>query len=265
MNLVEMLQPSTSWHLQLPSEYSAHKFEIIDSTNTHLKSLAGDGAQHLTLAVSKIQTAGRARGDRTWESEEGNVYWSVLLRPDPSSPSLSTLPFVAALATHDTVSSFLTSEKNVQIKWPNDILVEGKKISGCLLESNITTHSAGDSWIVVGIGINVQSFPSGSLNYQATSLVKENSKLARRDSVIEKLSDRFLVRFQQWLSGGSSDIVADVEKRISFLGEEVEVSPGTDRSVRIRGRFAALSPDGQMMLEIGDETRLIGAGDVFGI
>jgi BirA family biotin operon repressor/biotin-[acetyl-CoA-carboxylase] ligase len=125
-------------------------FDEVDSTNSTAKELAQAGAEEGTVVIARIQHHGRGRFDRIWQSPDGGVYLSIILRPRISTEKISLLPFVAALAVVKTIKLY---GLHTTIKWPNDTQVNGKKIAGILLESEIK----GDAiiYVVVGIGMNL--------------------------------------------------------------------------------------------------------------
>lgn len=127
-----------------------HRFEALDSTNDHLLNMAEDGAPEWTVVVADRQTSGRGRRRRDWWSPQGNLHMSILLRPSVSPRQLLRLPVIASLAFLSAMGesgSFLT------VKWPNDILLDGRKMAGILTES----RSEGEKvlWAVVGFGVNM--------------------------------------------------------------------------------------------------------------
>ncbi|MEI7670065.1 MAG: biotin--[acetyl-CoA-carboxylase] ligase, partial [Pseudomonadota bacterium] len=145
----------------LINDYHLLAFDSLDSTNEEAKRLAANGGMHGAVIWSKLQTDGKGRMGRKWVSEEGNLFCSILLSPDTDIQSFSQLSFVASVAAIETIRSILPDEaENINCKWPNDILMNGKKIGGILLESFETIDSSKSEnnktrWVVVGIGINI--------------------------------------------------------------------------------------------------------------
>lgn len=125
-------------------------FDEVSSTNSTAKELAQAGAEEGTIVIARKQQHGRGRFDRIWQSPDGGVYLSMILRPKKSSESISLLPLVTALSVARTINSY---GLHTTIKWPNDVQVNGKKIAGILLESEIKEHEV--IYVVVGIGINL--------------------------------------------------------------------------------------------------------------
>jgi BirA family biotin operon repressor/biotin-[acetyl-CoA-carboxylase] ligase len=146
-------------------------FDSLGSTNSTAKDLALNGAVEGTVVLARTQAHGRGRFDRVWESPEGGVYLSLILRPTILPKDTSLLTFVAALAVTMTINSYGVS---AAIKWPNDVRVKGKKIAGILLESE--TKGTMVNYVIIGIGINLNvdlTELSSDLRPYSTSLVSE--------------------------------------------------------------------------------------------
>lgn len=125
--------------------------EIMESTNKYAKKLGEENVTNGTVVVTKKQTAGRGRRGRDWISPEGNCYFSLLLKPSIQTENASRLTLVSALALAEAIKNVAGLE--TQIKWPNDVVVDGKKLCGILTESSIDVN--GLKYVVIGIGINV--------------------------------------------------------------------------------------------------------------
>src|SRR5215831_9437767 len=137
------------------------------STNAHALELLRTSAAppHLTLVWARRQTSGRGRGGRVWQSPEGNVFFSMIVRPQPRWEDLNQLPLVTSVAIHAAIRPHVPASRAVTIKWPNDLLIDGAKVSGTLIESHRAMRKAdADRWsaeaLVVGIGVNVAHFPT---------------------------------------------------------------------------------------------------------
>ena len=148
------------------SRWRVQRLDVTASTNEDARRAAEVGEAEGLVVVASQQSAGRGRQGRVWESPVGNLYCSVLLRPKNMPHGAGFYSFAASLAVRDAVASFI-SNTAVTLKWPNDVLVGGKKISGILLEI------AGDA-LIVGAGINVTHSPKHAL-YPATSLLEESN------------------------------------------------------------------------------------------
>jgi len=146
-------------------------FDELDSTNLSAKHLAKAGAEEGTVVIARTQRHGRGRFERSWESPEGGVYLSVILRPRVPHEKTSLLPFVAALAVVQTINAYGI---HATIKWPNDVRVNGRKIAGILLESQ--GEGTAIDYVVVGIGINLAvdlKRLSAEIQSKSTSLFNE--------------------------------------------------------------------------------------------
>lgn len=146
-------------------------FGTLDSTNSMAKDLARAGAVEGTVVIAQTQGQGRGRFDRIWQSPEGGMYLSLILRPQEQVEKASLLPFVVALAVAKTIDGYGV---HATIKWPNDVQVNSKKIAGILLESEINGNTI--DYLVVGIGINVNidiKMLSSDIWSKSTSLIRE--------------------------------------------------------------------------------------------
>ena len=131
--------------------------ESVASTNDEARLLANNGAPDRTVVWADVQTAGKGRRGRNWSSPIGNMYVSLLLRPQCELSRVAQISLVAALGLGDAISQFVAPER-ITNKWPNDVLIDGKKVAGLLLESS-SSGAGGTSWVIVGCGVNISSFP----------------------------------------------------------------------------------------------------------
>lgn len=245
-----------------------HEVIETDSTNNLAKKLALDGACHLTLVLAHQQSCGRGRYGREWVSSTGNVFWSMILRPASDWPRLTGMSHVAALAVHATIASFVGNAAKVQIKWPNDVLVNGKKIAGILLEANpvsanVSNTQQSDSWVIVGIGINVKQHPT-SVNYPATSLYTEGIVDSDRDQVIEVLTQHFVEKLGCYIEQGAPYLSEQVVPLMAGIGEPINVRTSNNAEDVIEGVFTGLDAVGQLIVtKQNGEQQTVSAGDVF--
>jgi BirA family transcriptional regulator, biotin operon repressor / biotin---[acetyl-CoA-carboxylase] ligase len=253
-----------SWHFDLPEIPRLVALEITDSTNVRAKDLAAEGAEHLTLVIARNQTAARGRLNRPWVAQEGNVYWSIILRPSAHWPALGTLPFVSALSVRKALERLTGGSGRFSIKWPNDVLLDRKKISGILHESAGPVRAGSGSWVVVGIGINVESHPEGALLYPSASLRSAGFPGPSRDQVIAELTRTFVATLSQWTSGGYAAIRDDLVSAMIGFGERIVVRKGTNPKDHLTGVFKALDEEGYLLLETDSgRTERIVVGDIF--
>jgi BirA family biotin operon repressor/biotin-[acetyl-CoA-carboxylase] ligase len=228
--------------------------EVLGSTNAEALSLARQGERGPLWVVADRQTAGRGRRGRTWISQPGNLYASLLLTASAPPEHWPELSFVAALAAHDAVVEVAPDLKpRLAIKWPNDLVLAGAKFGGILIEGE-------DGGVAIGIGINCANHPAG-MDYPATDLAAAGAPVSPA-GLFGALSVKMIGRIAQWNGGeGFSTVRADWFARAAGVGEDVRVRLA-DRE--IIGRFEAIDHAGSLVLRLPDgKTTTIAAGDVF--
>ncbi len=246
---------------RLPPAYRLVALETCESTNSEAIRRAEEGAEDGTLVWAREQTKGRGRRGRSWQGLPGNLYFSLVLRPDCSPQQAAQLGFVAALALGDAIGSVAPPMIEVQFKWPNDVLLNGRKGAGILLESKIVEGRL--EWLVLGIGVNVAAYPQ-DLEPPATSLRFEGAPgdvTAVR--LLEAFAPHFMSRVNRWLDDGFAPIRRDWKNHAFGLGEAI----GVDRAAeRVEGRFKDLDENGALIVELPDGGTLsVAAGDVYRI
>lgn len=237
--------------MTLPAEFRRVAFEEVGSTNAEALRLAETGAPEFTYVTTRRQSAGRGRRGKTWISPEGNLYATIVLRPDRPPAVISQLSFVAALAVGDLVDR-LGVKGSVGFKWPNDVLVDGAKICGILLEG-------GQGHLVAGIGVNIAHFPPDT-PYGATSVAAKGGR-ADLEEATAGLAGAFLERYRLWLARGFGPVREAWLARAIGLGREIKVTfreGDTDAGI-----FSALDESGALVLTREGASRKITAGEVF--
>ncbi|OYX05722.1 MAG: biotin--[acetyl-CoA-carboxylase] ligase [Rhizobiales bacterium 32-66-8] len=235
------------------------RFTEIGSTNAEgLARLARGEAMPVWL-VADIQSAGRGRRGRPWTSELGNLFATLVL-PNPAPVAyVAQLCFVAGLALRDAVlaAAPLVSVETLKLKWPNDLMLDGGKLAGILVEGG--SDSAGRPAAVIGFGVNCLHHPE-DLPYRATSLEEAGAPTAP-DRVLEALDRAMAVRLNQWNGGnGFPSVRTDWMRHALAIGDTVNVRIG-EREVT--GRFESIDARGAMMLRRRDGiAEIITAGDV---
>ncbi|WP_207458524.1 biotin--[acetyl-CoA-carboxylase] ligase [Azospirillum sp. SYSU D00513] len=251
---------------RLPPGYSLKAFDSVGSTNDEAKAFARLGAAEGTVVWARRQETGRGRRGRAWSSPEGNLYSSIVLRPGRPPAEAAQISFVAALAIAETASSVLPDGADVRCKWPNDVLIHGRKLSGILLESE-PAPDGGVAWVVLGVGINLRHFPEGT-EYPVTSLAAEGAPRIEPAALLEIYAANLALWYRRWLEGGFAPIRAAWIERATGLGAPVVVRL-SDRT--LTGVFADLDSDGVLLLDplkergegAGTGRLRIAAGDVF--
>lgn len=236
--------------------FEAH--ESVGSTNNLCFERARDGNPGNLWIRSDIQTEGRGRRGRDWASPVGNLFASLLLvNPEPAA-RIGELPLAAAVALAEAVDKAAGTLQLVKLKWPNDLLVEGAKLSGILLEAE--TLNDGRQAVVLGFGVNCVSHPPLSL-YQATDLRSLGFQVSA-ERLFEALTSTMADQLVQWQQpGGFETIRRAWLKRAAHLGNRITVKLGQEE---ITGIFADLDARGHLVLRQDDgRRRTIFAGDVF--
>jgi len=253
------LAPRTRW-VGSRVDYHAE----VDSTNLVADALARAGAPEGTLVVADAQTAGRGRLGRTWFSPPGkSLFLSLVLRPKIRADAAHGYVFAAAVAVAETASAWLPAGARVEIKWPNDVLVGGKKLSGI----NLPAQLEGDrvAWLVLGIGVNV--------TLEATDLPPELAGIATSLAIAAgaaqdrvAFAEALLLRLETWLDRLRADGLAPVldlyRDYFRMRGSRVRVGgPGIARE--IEGIADALAEDGALVVRTSAGLERVLAGDVF--
>lgn len=225
-----------------------HELPLTASTNSDAKRLAEDGAPHGTVVWAHRQTAGRGRHGRAWQGTDGNLFWSILLRPEPSWPSLGELVYANALAVLSACRQVTGDTTPFALKWPNDLLLHGRKVAGSLLEARMTPSRHAD-WVIVGTGINIVHHPEDSeVLFPATSLHAAGYTQVQREDFVVLLRDQLLDHIQRWLDLGFSTIRQDYKRELFHLNQMVHVGTGPDRSTYRHGVLKDVSEDGALLL-----------------
>jgi BirA family biotin operon repressor/biotin-[acetyl-CoA-carboxylase] ligase len=189
-------------------------------------------------------------------SPRGNLHLSLVLRPEAPPSRHGELGFLTALAVGETFGAIVPPMVELHFKWPNDVLLSGRKASGILLESE-----SGADWLVLGVGINVASHPEGT-ETPATSLHAEGAVEATVEDALERFSRAFLAWANRWVDDGFAPVRAAWLRRAQGVGETIRVRLPHEE---IQGRFVDLDAAGALVLETEAGRRAIHAGEVFAL
>ncbi len=242
----------------LPDGCTLIERRSVGSTNDEARALANEGASDGTVVWAREQTAGRGRRGRDWTSPIGNLYTSTILRPARPAGEAAQLSLVVAVALADALSAVLPATAEIACKWPNDVLVDGSKVAGILLESQ--GNGAAVSWIIIGCGVNVASHPDITA-YPATDVDTVCGAPVVLETVLEHYLNKLFVWRDRWLESGIEPVRRAWVDRAAGLGGPITVRL-PDRE--LTGRFYDMDVDGALLLELPDGARQrITAGDVF--
>lgn len=238
-------------------------YEVIDSTNTAAMKLAMDDEPEGTLVLAESQTAGRGRLGRNWMSLAGKgLYFSFLLRPDTEPKNASQLTLLTAIALMEVLQELYSVP--VMIKWPNDIVVGGKKLAGVLAESHMEPQRL--RFVVIGVGLNVfykkEDFTVGEFRYPPTSLLIELQRkdAIRRQHILCNFGSKFEKYYEKFLISGWEPWIEKLREVSVLTGRSVTIDTGKGK---ISGAVLDISPSGGIILKTSSgELEEIWIGDV---
>ena len=200
-------------------------FDSVDSTQAVLARLAAEGAAEGTVVTARHQTAGRGRrGRQWWDAPGASLLMSVLLEPPVPTAQAPQLSLVAGLAVAEALAA--TTGVSARIRWPNDIVIDGKKVSGVLPEA-VSRSDGRLAYVLLGIGINVdqREFPA-DLRDVATSLRLATGAVHDQRQLLSAVLDALDQRYGEWLACGFAGLRQDWRRRASTLGEHVRTGDG---------------------------------------
>ena len=237
-----------------------HHFLETGSTNDVARQFAEEGAAEGTLVLAEEQTQGRGRLGRSWLSERGaGIYASILLRPMMKPRDAATLTLVAAVAASEAIEQ--ACGLSADIKWPNDLLLSGRKCCGIL--SEMQAESEEIRYVIVGIGINVNqsAFPE-ELGQRATSLFIEGKRSYSRVALLCALLERLELLYDDLQRGNGAAVLQRWVDRSSFVfGKQVIVDLGGGK--RVEGKTAGLSKLGNLRVKLADDrVEEVTSGDI---
>lgn len=215
---------------------------------------AGAASEGLLVRAGR-QTGGRGRHGRTWVSDAGNLYLSLLLRPGCDAREIGIFSLLAGLGVYQAARAFLSSEEGLQLKWPNDLLLGGRKCAGILLETDLSAQGLVEA-LMVGVGVNLACAPEegAALNDFASVPVTPE---AFQDVFLEKIE----ALYAAWRDGQNAEILERWLAAAHPKGTPLSVKIGSD--IR-QGRFYGLDGQGNLILSLdGNRLQTITAGDVY--
>lgn len=234
-------------------------FDTIDSTNTKAQELAEKGYQSGTLVVADKQESGKGRRGRSWVSPSGTgIFMTLMIKPDINPNNASMLTLVAALAVAKAITS-VTGEEAL-IKWPNDIVVNGKKVCGILTEMNAQFDYI--NHIVVGIGINVhnEGFPEEISQMASSLMIEAGGKRFHRAQIIAETMSYFEQYYDTFLKTQDlSALVREYDKLLVNRNKSVRV---LDPKEPFDGKAMGITPKGELIVDTWESRKLVSSGEV---
>ena len=237
-----------------PQGYLKKVYAELDSTNEEARRLAESGAaEHGPLWImAERQTRGRGRRGRAWQTAPGNLAATLLLHPDAPKAAIGQISFAAALAAAEMAANF-APHAAIAVKWPNDVLADGKKLAGILLEG-------GSGWLAIGIGVNLASHPEGT-EFPATSLAQLGIAAPSADEALTVLAARFAHWYDVWMRDGFETLRAEWLARAVALGAPIRARLAGHETRE--GVFEGIDASGALLLNEGGRVSAIAAGEVF--
>lgn len=229
--------------------------EKVDSTNILARDLASKGVKNGSVVIADYQQKGRGRSGKLWASPCGcNIYISIILRPKFNPETAQGMTILAAVSVADAIVEITSLQP--QIKWPNDILINSKKVSGILTE--MSTQNMTIEYIVVGIGINV-NVPKEGLDTDikdiATSLMIESKiknssdSLINRNKLIASILNKFDKYYEMFLSTGLSAVLEQYQKYFGMMGKKIEINT---KGKIVEGQVVGIDSKGALLLKTGE-------------
>lgn len=244
--------------IKLDTEIIGRNFiycDEVDSTNSVLllsKEFNRDG----TVLLAEFQSKGRGRKDRTWVSNAGqNLTFSILLKEEFKEKKVNLINLGSALSVAQSIENLY--QLDVELKWPNDVLVNKKKIAGILLESSSKGNKINKVVIGIGINVNQPNFP-GKFDIQPTSIRKEFKSIVSREKLLSEVLNNFEDILMQ-IKNDPNKILNDWRNRCKMIGEKVKIV--LDDNIKI-GIFDDIDENGFLILKVGDNIEKIHYGDV---
>lgn len=216
-----------------------YELDTVDSTNSEAKRILNRTGENLFAVSASMQTAGRGRFNRVWQTPRGNVAVTIVAPLPENKAELTTIALVTGLAIYDVLSAILSKDRNLTIKWPNDILVDGAKISGTLVEAD-------EKSIFSGIGINRVTKPE---NIQYPTVTLQEICDADTSSVMRSLVERWGDYYEMWNTYGFSSLVASYNSRMHFIGQQIRFSLDKEKESWFNGKCLGVNEKGHLLIE----------------
>ncbi len=241
-----------------PPAYRIESHEALPSTSDHIAARAASGEPAGLAVIAARQTAGRGTQGLPWESPPGNLYLSLLLRPGGALREAPQWSLLAAVALADALADLLPDARAMALKWPNDVLLRGRKLAGILTEAEASTDG-GLSWLALGFGVNLAHAPA--LPDRATACLADAGVAPPQPDIFAAM---LLARLAHWQGVQAKSGFAPI--RVAWLAR----GPVLEAPLRVRvaggrtesGRFAGLADDGSLLLTGEGRMRMLSAGEV---
>lgn len=227
-------------------------YDEVSSTNEEAKK--NITAPHGSVFISRVQTKGRGRRGREWSSKAGGVWMSILIKPQIRENEISKLTLLAGLSVNESLKNFGVIPK---IKWPNDVVVSGKKISGILAELVYDKEEKPNVIVGMGINANILEFPC-EIKEIATSLCIETNKKQDLNEIIKSVLEEFEKNYTEFLKD-EEKFIKSYKKNLLNLNKEVRVISGGGEYT---GVATGITTKGELIVRVGEEEKYVNSGEV---
>lgn len=235
-------------------DFDVFHFEKIDSTNAIAKRFVESGRDKNTIIIADEQTNGKTTKSTPWTSPKGNLYLTLMIKlNDGDEKFLPQLSFISAISLVEAIQEVIKSKDiDIKIKWPNDLLLNGKKLSGILIERD-------EDFAIIGIGVNTESSPDASLTrYPATSLKQENF-VVNKDELAVELCKKIIENINDCKQNSFSKIIEKIKPFMFRLNSEISISVCGENMV---GIFSGIAENGGLILQIDGNKKTLLSGEL---
>jgi len=240
----------------------AYYFDTIDSTQNQALTMTFDKENNGAVIVAEKQTSGKGRSGRKWESPKGGIWLSVILHPKFSIEIATLFPLAAALALSNAIENTLKIKS--ELKWPNDITIQGKKIAGMLVDASLESNKIEN--LVLGVGINfdvdtkqIEKSLKGTPNFYGVASLSQYSKHRKPIELVHSFLTELEKTYFMLSSGETNEIVKKWTDKSATIGKEVELNIEKEK---IKGKAIRIDDDGALVISEKNRTRRVIAGDI---
>lgn len=239
----------------------AYYFDSVDSTQNHAMKMASD-AIHGTLIIAEKQTSGKGRLGRKWISPKGGIWLSIILHPKFDMSVITLFPIASALALSNAIEKTLNIK--TELKWPNDITINGKKVAGMLVDASIESNKIENMILGVGINYNVEvkqieKILKNTPNFYGVASLSEHNNTIKPVLLVQSFLLELEEIFNQLNKGDIKKIIRDWTKKSSTIGQNIEL---ITEGVKIKGKAIKIDNDGALVISSNEKNKRITSGDI---
>ncbi|NJK78053.1 MAG: biotin--[acetyl-CoA-carboxylase] ligase [Nanoarchaeota archaeon] len=243
----------------------AYYFDSVDSTQNHAMKMASDETNNGAIIIAERQSSGRGRLGRKWISPKGGIWFSIIIHPKFDISMITLFPIASALALSNALEKTLNIKS--ELKWPNDITINGKKVAGMLVDATIESNKIENMILGVGINYNVdikqiEKLLKNTQNFYGAASLSEQNKIIKPVLLVQS----FLIELEEIYNllnnGESKKIIKDWIKKSSTIGQNIEVDT---ENGKIKGKAAKIDDDGALIISVNNKNKRITSGDIIHI